>query len=75
VGDPVIYPDRGPWYREAVTRAGFRNHVYQSFGLRSSVESSFGYLKGRTRFFYYDINPRRTLFAPLADFLELFMHW
>jgi hypothetical protein len=39
VGDPVILTDRGPWYREAVTRACFRNHVHQTFGLRSSVES------------------------------------
>ena len=38
LGDPVILTDRGPWYREAVIRAGFQNHVHQTFGLRSSVE-------------------------------------
>jgi hypothetical protein len=58
-----------------VVRAGFQNHVYQTFGLRSSVERFFGYLKDRTRVFYNNINPKKTLFTPLVDFLELFMHW
>jgi len=56
-------------------RAGFRNHIYQTFGLRSSVERFFGYLKDRTRAFYNNINPRKTLFMPLVDFLELFIAW
>jgi 2-iminobutanoate/2-iminopropanoate deaminase len=43
--------------------------VYQTFGLRSSVERFFGYLKDRTRAFYNNINPRKTLFMPLVDFL------
>jgi len=47
----------------------FQNHVHQSFGLRSSVERFFGYLKDRTRVFYNDINPKKTLFTPLVDFL------
>jgi len=38
LGDPVILTDRGPWYRGAVLRAGFHNHVHQTFGLRSSVK-------------------------------------
>jgi len=75
LGDPVILTDRGPWYRDAVSRAGFRNHVHQTFGLRSSVERFFGYLKDRTRVFYNNINPKKTPFTPLLDFLELFMHW
>jgi len=75
LGDPVILTDRGPWYREAVLRAGFHNHVHQTFGLRSSVERFFGYLKDRTRVFYNNINPKKTLFEPIVDFLELFMHW
>ena len=75
LGDPVILTDRGPWYREAVTRAGFRNHVYQTFGLRSSVERFFGYLKDRTRVFYNNINQKKALFTALVDFLELFVHW
>jgi len=45
LGNPVILADRGSWYREAVIRAGFQNHVHQTFGLRSSVERFFGYLK------------------------------
>jgi len=49
--------------------------VHQTFGLRSSAERFFGYLKHRTRAFYNNINPKKTLFAPLVDFLELFMHW
>ncbi len=69
----MILTDRGPWYRDAVIRAGFQNHVHQTFGLRSSVERFFGYLKDRTRVFYN--NPRKTLFAPLVGFLELFMTW
>jgi hypothetical protein len=44
MGDPVILTDRGPWYRDSVVRAGFQNHVYHTFGLRSSVERFFGYL-------------------------------
>jgi transposase-like protein len=40
LGNPVILTDRGPWYRDSVVRAGFQNHVHQTFGLRSSVESS-----------------------------------
>jgi hypothetical protein len=39
------------------------------------VERFFGYLKDRSRVFYNNINPRKTLFTPLLDFLELFMHW
>jgi hypothetical protein len=58
-----------------VIRAGFQNHVHQTFGLRSSVERFFGYLKDRTRVFYNNINPKKALFTPLVDFLELFMHW
>jgi len=75
LGDPVILTDRCPRYREAVSRAGFRNHVHQTFGLRSSVERFFGYLKDRTRVFCNNVNPKKTLFAPLVDFLELFMTW
>jgi len=75
VGDPVILTDRGPRYRDAVTRAGFQNHIHQTFGLRSSVERFFGYLKHRTRAFYNNINPKKTLLTPLVDFLELFVHW
>ena len=59
LGDPVILTDRGPWYRDAVSRAGFRNHVHQTFGLCSSVERFFGCLKDRTRVFYNNINPRK----------------
>jgi len=55
--------------------AGFQNHAYQTFGLRSSVERFFGYPKDRTRTFYNNINPRKTLFMLLVDFLELFVHW
>jgi hypothetical protein len=33
------------------------------------VERFFGYLKDRTRVFYNDINPKKTLFTPLVDFL------
>jgi len=58
-----------------VSRAGFRNHVHQTFGLRSSVELFFGYLKDRTRVFYNNINQKKTIFTPLLDFLELFVHW
>jgi len=43
--------------------------VYQTFGLRSSVERFFGYLKDRSRAFYNNINPKKTLFMPLVDFL------
>jgi len=39
------------------------------------VERFFGYLKDRTRVFYNNINPKKTPFTPLLDFLELFMHW
>ena len=34
-----------------------------------------GYLKDRSRVFYNNINPKKTLFTLLLDFLELFMHW
>jgi len=70
LGNPVILTDRGPWYRDSVVRAGFQNHVYQTFGLRSSVERFFGYLKDRTRAFYNNVNPKKTLFTPLVDFLR-----
>jgi hypothetical protein len=43
--------------------------------LGCSVERFFGYLKDRTRVFYNNINPKKTLFTPLLDFLELFVHW
>jgi len=33
------------------------------------VERFFGYLKDRSRAFYNNINPRKTLFMPLVDFL------
>jgi len=76
LGNPVILIHRGPWYRDSVVRAGFfQNHIYQTFGLRSSVERFFGYLKDRSRAFYNNINPRKTLFMPLVDFLELFVAW
>jgi len=76
VGDPVILTDRGPWYREGVTRAGFRNHVHRPLGcVAPLVERFFGYLKEGTRVFYNNINPRKTIFTPLLDFLELFVHW
>ena len=39
------------------------------------VERFFGYLKDRTRTFYNNINPKKTLFMPLVDFLELFAAW
>jgi hypothetical protein len=67
LGDPVILTDRGPWYRDSVIRAGFQSHVHQTFGLRSSVERFFGYLKDRTRVFYNNINPKKALFTPLVD--------
>ncbi|PSN95274.1 hypothetical protein B9Q09_03245 [Candidatus Marsarchaeota G2 archaeon ECH_B_SAG-C16] len=63
----MILTDRGPWYRDSVIRAGFQNHVHQTFGLRSSVERFFGYLKDRTRVFYNNINPKKALFTPLVD--------
>ena len=44
--------------------------MHQTFGVRSSVERFFGYLKDRTRVFYNNINPKKTLFAPLVNFLE-----
>jgi len=34
----TLFTDRGACYREAVLRAGFHNHVHQTFGVRSSVE-------------------------------------
>ena len=73
--DPVIPTDRGSWYREAVIRAGFHNHIHQTFGLRSSVERFFGNLKDRTRVFYNNVNPKKTLFGPLVGFLELLVRW
>ncbi|PSO09058.1 hypothetical protein B9Q04_02325 [Candidatus Marsarchaeota G2 archaeon BE_D] len=76
LGDPVILTDRGPWYRDAVSRAGFRNHVHRRLGcVALLVERFFGYLKDRTRVFYNNINPKKTPFTPLLDFLELFVHW
>jgi len=74
LGDPVILTDRDPWYRDAILRVGFPNRVHQTFGLRSPMERFFGYLKDRTKAFYNNINPKKTLFAPLVGFLELFMH-
>jgi hypothetical protein len=53
-----------PWFGLAS-----KHHVYQTFGLRSSVERFFGYLKDRTRVFYNNINPKKTLFMPLVGFL------
>jgi hypothetical protein len=59
VGDPVILTDRGPWYREAVTRAGFRGHVHRRLGcVALLVERFFGYLKDRSRVFYNNTNPK-----------------
>jgi len=55
--------------------AGFQNHVYQTFGLRSSVERFFGYPKDRTRTFYNNTDPKKTLYTPLVDFLEVFVAW
>jgi len=76
LGDPVILTDRDyGTVKRSPARAGFRNHIYQTFGLRSSVERFFGYLKDRSRAFYNNINPRKTLFMPLVDFLELFVAW
>jgi hypothetical protein len=55
--------------------AGFQNHAYQTFGLRSSVERFFGYPKDRTRTFYNNTDPKKTLYTPLADFLKVFVAW
>ncbi len=49
--------------------------MHQTFGLRSSVERFFGYLKDGTRVFYNNINPKKTLFTPIVDLLELFVYW
>jgi hypothetical protein len=56
-----------------VLRAGFHNHVHLTFGLRSSVERFRD--TSKTRVLYNNINPKKTLFEPIVDFLELFMHW
>jgi len=59
VGDPVTLTDRGPWHREAVTRAGFPNHVHQTFGLRSSVERFRDTSKTGPEFSIITSTPRR----------------
>ena len=79
MGDPVILTDRGPWYREGVflaSRAGFTNHVYQTFGLRSSVGGAIIRLpQTQDAGVPQQHNPKKTLFGPFVGFLELFVHW
>ena len=58
-----------------MTRAGFRKFTKLLGCVALLVERFFGYLKDRTRVFYNNINPKKTLFTPLLGFLELFMHW
>ncbi|PSN82213.1 hypothetical protein B9Q01_08685 [Candidatus Marsarchaeota G1 archaeon OSP_D] len=38
--NPVILTHRRAWHQVAFVIVGFKNHAYQTFGLRSSVESS-----------------------------------
>ncbi len=74
--DPVILTGRGPRYRGALpSGTGLPQPRAEAFGLRSRVERFFGFLEDRTRVFYNNINPKKTLFVPHVSFLELFTHW
>jgi transposase-like protein len=59
INKPLIVVDRGPWYRWALERLGLK-YMYQTFGIRNSVERFFGYIKQRTRKFYNNINSWKT---------------
>ena len=52
---PILVTDKGPWYREAISRIGF-DHLHNTFSVRNPIEQFFKLVKDRTRVFYNNIN-------------------
>jgi len=54
---PLVLVDGGPWYPWALERLGLQ-YIREGFGVRSSVERFFRYLKERTAVFYHKMSAR-----------------
>jgi putative transposase len=70
---PLILVDKGPWYRESLSRLGFE-FKHETFSKRNAVERVFGYLKQRGKIFKNNINAHRE-YEALLRFVKAFVHW
>jgi len=70
---PLVLVDKGPWYRDALQRLGFK-FEHETFGKRNVVERFFGYLKQRSKVFYNNINCKHE-HETLYRFVNTFVFW
>ena len=70
---PIVLSDKGPWYKDALSRLGFEQWTY-TFNLRNAIERFFRYIKERTKIFYNNINSGNGI-KHIVLFMKMFAYW